>query len=309
MKKKIFVITAAVCGITLAACGGKTAPETTAATAAAETVTAAEKTDATEETIMEGEIGMPNPMVEVDSLEELCMTLGYDALVLSNKTGLKQDKYFCIDQDLAQVDYIEEGKDGVKVSIRTAAGTDDNSGVFGVEYEDSEQEGITVHTGKLEETYVAWFTDEVLSYSVTAEGVDDEEWKEIVTDAVNCAVAEGQASYGIMAEGILAKIPYQFEGKDLTVDYEENATTGYSWEFAIADENIIKFVSNEQAAGDTNLAGAPGTHSFKFQAAGEGTTEITMTYRQPWDGGDTAETKVITVTVGKNQEITACSEK
>jgi inhibitor of cysteine peptidase len=78
-----------------------------------------------------------------------------------------------------------------------------------------------------------------------------------------------------------------------------NPTTGYSWQ-ASYDETKLELVggkSEYKEEATEGVVGAGGIEYFRFKALKAGLTEITLTYEQPWEGGETGETKVFTVNV------------
>jgi inhibitor of cysteine peptidase len=78
-----------------------------------------------------------------------------------------------------------------------------------------------------------------------------------------------------------------------------NPTTGYSWQ-ASYDQAKLELVGGEseyQEATQEGVVGGGGVEYFRFKALKAGPTEITLTYEQPWAGGETGETKVFTVDV------------
>lgn len=93
---------------------------------------------------------------------------------------------------------------------------------------------------------------------------------------------------------------------DIGVDQEfiialgSNPTTGYSWQ-ASYDESLLELVGGEPTyeADETEegVVGAGGVDYFRFLTLDAGETEITLTYGQPWEGGDVGETKVFTVNI------------
>ena len=92
-------------------------------------------------------------------------------------------------------------------------------------------------------------------------------------------------------------------GKTLTVVYESNPTTGYSWEISVSDPKVIKSVSDtyqeDNAAGNsaTNevICGKGGYETFVFEGTGKGTAVITFNYAQHWKGGNKGEIRTVTV--------------
>jgi inhibitor of cysteine peptidase len=78
-----------------------------------------------------------------------------------------------------------------------------------------------------------------------------------------------------------------------------NHTTGYSWQ-ASYDQTRLELVGGEseyQEVNEEGVVGGGGIEYFRFKALKKGQTEITLTYEQPWAGGETGETKVFTVSV------------
>jgi inhibitor of cysteine peptidase len=73
-------------------------------------------------------------------------------------------------------------------------------------------------------------------------------------------------------------------------------STGYSWQ-ASYDETMLELVGGQSTYKESKsgLIGAGGVEYFRFEALKAGTSEITLVYKQPWEGGGTGETKVFTV--------------
>lgn len=93
---------------------------------------------------------------------------------------------------------------------------------------------------------------------------------------------------------------------DVSVDGEfiialaSNPTTGYTWE-ASYDETMLELVGGEPTyeadETDEEVVGSGGTDLFRFKALKAGNVEITMTYAQHWEGGETGDTKVFSGTI------------
>jgi len=86
----------------------------------------------------------------------------------------------------------------------------------------------------------------------------------------------------------------------LTVTLGSNQTTGFKWELAeITDESVLEYVDDEYVPPeDTGVVGAGGKEIWTFKALKKGTTEVSMEYSRPWEGGEKAEwTFVLTVVV------------
>jgi inhibitor of cysteine peptidase len=89
-------------------------------------------------------------------------------------------------------------------------------------------------------------------------------------------------------------------GGSITVVLESNPTTGFQWseEAQISDSTVLKQVSHEYVAPDSELVGAAGQEIWKFEALREGTATISMEYSRPWEGGEKGErTYTLKVTV------------
>ena len=91
----------------------------------------------------------------------------------------------------------------------------------------------------------------------------------------------------------------------LTVTMCSNPSTGFQWSETaqIVDQTILKQIEHEfvspAAKGDkTPAPGTPGEEIWTFKATGKGTTQVSMEYSRPWEGGEKAEwTFVLTVIV------------
>ncbi len=87
-------------------------------------------------------------------------------------------------------------------------------------------------------------------------------------------------------------------GEEFTIALESNPTTGYEWE-ASFDEGMLTLLESSYKTGkeaQKGLVGAGGTQYFHFKAGKSGKTEITLTYKRPWET-ESAEQKVFTVEI------------
>jgi inhibitor of cysteine peptidase len=86
-------------------------------------------------------------------------------------------------------------------------------------------------------------------------------------------------------------------GGTLTVDLEENATTGFSWSVETTPA-MLKATGDEQvAAADTGVVGAAGRHIFTWEATAAGTGELRLQYARPWESVQPAKVFSVTVVV------------
>jgi inhibitor of cysteine peptidase len=98
---------------------------------------------------------------------------------------------------------------------------------------------------------------------------------------------------------ILKTIDLAVQGT-LTVKLGSNPSTGYSWTDAeINTPAIIKQISRNYVAPDTELVGAGGTEVWVFNSQTVGTATIKMSYGQPWEGG-AKDTYTLTIVVHVN---------
>jgi inhibitor of cysteine peptidase len=75
------------------------------------------------------------------------------------------------------------------------------------------------------------------------------------------------------------------QGQTIVVTLEANPSTGYSWERAEAQEDILQQVGEPEFTNRSNLVGAPGTETLRFKAAQAGQTELKLVYHRPWETG------------------------
>ena len=120
-------------------------------------------------------------------------------------------------------------------------------------------------------------------------------------------VAVAVLTLGLMA-GCVGVKTYKDVGEDINVEVGQefiialgsNPSTGYSWQ-ASYDETMLELVGGESTyeadETDEEVVGGGGTEFFRFKALKAGAVEITMTYAQPWEGGEVGDTKVFSGTI------------
>jgi inhibitor of cysteine peptidase len=78
-------------------------------------------------------------------------------------------------------------------------------------------------------------------------------------------------------------------GQVLVISLASNPTTGYSWEMAEGDAAVVQQVGEVEfspsAPVGEPLVGSGGTETFRFEAAGQGQTTLTLVYHRPWEKG------------------------
>ena len=81
-------------------------------------------------------------------------------------------------------------------------------------------------------------------------------------------------------------------GSSFIVTLWSNATTGFKWSESatISDKNVVQQIDHEYITpvgnGGTPPPGTAGSEVWTFKALKKGTTDISMEYSQPWEGGE-----------------------
>jgi len=78
-------------------------------------------------------------------------------------------------------------------------------------------------------------------------------------------------------------------GDSFTLTLGSNPTTGFTWldSAQIGDRTVLQQTSHEFISPEeTGVVGAPGKDVWTFKALKKGTTEVSMEYSRPWEGGE-----------------------
>ncbi len=86
-------------------------------------------------------------------------------------------------------------------------------------------------------------------------------------------------------------------GQSLVVRLEGNPSTGYTWEVAEVDESVLRQVGEIEFEAESDLAGAPGIQTLRFEAVASGETTLELVYHRPWETEAPLETFSVDVTV------------
>ena len=90
-------------------------------------------------------------------------------------------------------------------------------------------------------------------------------------------------------------------GDKIRVNLCSNPTTGFEWAYQMSNEGVLQEEDHDFEESDGDALGAAGIELWTFEAIEKGTTEVSMEYSQPWEGGLKAEwTYTITITVEQN---------
>ena len=128
----------------------------------------------------------------------------------------------------------------------------------------------------------------------------------VVALALSLFACSSEVAVSVSHNGKEVKVPVD---GSLIVTLESNPTTGFKWQYeeevkdtlhiltGIPDETVLALVGRKFMAPE---AGAPpgtgGEEVWTFKAVGKGTTELSLEYSQPWEGG-TKAAKTFNLTV------------
>jgi inhibitor of cysteine peptidase len=71
-------------------------------------------------------------------------------------------------------------------------------------------------------------------------------------------------------------------GSKVTVELDENPTTGYQWTIDSVDEVFLVPEGDAFLVGEQMGLGAGGVRRLFFRAKGAGSSSLSLTYKRPW---------------------------
>ena len=125
--------------------------------------------------------GMPNPMVEYQSVAEAAQAAGYYPLSLSELTGYQAEHIYVIAGDLIDIRYARIRNDNAKLLVRTTPANlmqnNDISGIYGATWKKVTMRGVPVSIAEVKDengmttNYAAhWAVGDYL-FAVQSEGI------------------------------------------------------------------------------------------------------------------------------------------
>jgi inhibitor of cysteine peptidase len=109
------------------------------------------------------------------------------------------------------------------------------------------------------------------------------------------AAARGEITLGAQDNGSAVELAV---GQALVIRLESNPTTGYSWQVAEIDGAVLKQVGEAAFEAQSDLLGAPGAETLRFEASGSGQATLKLVYHRPWEKDvEPLETFTVAVTV------------
>lgn len=116
----------------------------------------------------------------------------------------------------------------------------------------------------------------------------------IVTIISGCSAP---AALALEAEDDGQEVTLQ-KGQVLVIALPGNPSTGYGWQMVDAEGAILRQVGEPEFEADSELVGAPGTITLRFEAAEAGQMDLTLAYQRPWEADvEPLDTFTVQVTV------------
>ncbi len=87
-------------------------------------------------------------------------------------------------------------------------------------------------------------------------------------------------------------------GKDFTISFESNPSTGFEW-WTEFDPQYLSLVNTSYVRGSASpgMAGVPGMEVFTFTPKKSGDTDVIMLSLQPWENGTIGTRKIIPIVI------------
>jgi inhibitor of cysteine peptidase len=72
-------------------------------------------------------------------------------------------------------------------------------------------------------------------------------------------------------------------GQMLVITLEANPTTGYTWEVAELNANVLRQLGTIEFHPDSNKIGSGGVQTLRLEAVNVGQTYLKLVYHRPWE--------------------------
>jgi inhibitor of cysteine peptidase len=86
-------------------------------------------------------------------------------------------------------------------------------------------------------------------------------------------------------------------GEQFTVTLPGNPSTGYSWVVTTINPALLTQIGEPEFSTGSDLVGAGGTITFRFEATGAGQDAMQLDYLRPWEDVEPIDTYRVTVNV------------
>lgn len=130
-----------------------------------------------------GDVGVPNPMVEYSSYDDLDNALGFEPLFLTKSFGYKCDAFYSISGKTADIRYTND--QGAEVTVRTARlvpeESNDISGVYTGKWKEKTIGNTPLKVAKLsKDSFAASWTEDAFAFSLTGDHMTEEEFMKLL---------------------------------------------------------------------------------------------------------------------------------
>ena len=86
-------------------------------------------------------------------------------------------------------------------------------------------------------------------------------------------------------------------GGELTITLPANPSTGYSWVVTALNPALLTQIGEPEFSAESNLIGAGGTMTFRFQGTAAGRDSLTLGYLRTWEDTEPLDTYSVTVNI------------
>ena len=107
----------------------------------------------------------------------------------------------------------------------------------------------------------------------------------------------------IMMCGTLFTSCATFSSQKAVIELDGNPTTGYTWNYEIEDEAVIKMDEEIRYLGKKGVVGAPSKFTYTVHSLKTGSTTIKFEYKRPWEQTPADKVVIYEVSVGQKGEI------
>ena len=107
----------------------------------------------------------------------------------------------------------------------------------------------------------------------------------------------------ILTSGAVFTSCATFRSQKAVIELGGNPTTGYTWNYQIEDDAVIKVDEEIRYLGKNNIDGAPSKFTYTIHSLQAGSTRITFEYKRPWEQTPADKVVVYEVKVGQKGEI------
>ena len=94
-----------------------------------------------------------------------------------------------------------------------------------------------------------------------------------------------------------------FKSQKAVIELGGNPTTGYTWNYQIADKAVIKVDEEIRYLGKKGVVGAPSKFTYTVHSLKAGSTTIKFEYKRPWEQTPADKVVIYEVSVGQKGEI------